>query len=102
MAEIAHSSRAIDLHAKKDDYSRYGVLEYLVVSLEEPRLWWFDLRAGTERRPDDGRVCRPGSFPGLWIDVPALFRDFRGLMATLDQGLASAEHGVFVRRLASR
>jgi Uma2 family endonuclease len=103
VAEIAHSSRAIDLHAKKHDYSRYGVLEYVVVSLEEPRLWWFDLRADTEILPDDGRVCRLRSFPGLWIDIPALFaRDFRGLMATLEQGLDSPEHDAFVRRLAGR
>jgi Uma2 family endonuclease len=38
IAEVAHSSRAIDLHAKKDDYARYGVREYLVVSVREAQL----------------------------------------------------------------
>src|SRR5262245_28044590 len=52
IAEIAHSSRAIDLHAKKDDYARYGVHEYVVVTLREGRMHWFDLRAG--REPDAG------------------------------------------------
>src|SRR5712692_887457 len=48
IAEIAHSSRAIDMHAKRDDYARYGVLEYLVMCLRERQLRWFDLRANKE------------------------------------------------------
>src|SRR5437016_8322564 len=52
LAEIAHSSRAIDLHAKRDDYARYGVVEYLVVCLRERQLRWFDLRANQELSPD--------------------------------------------------
>src|SRR4029079_16741129 len=39
--EIAHSSLAIDLHQKKDDYARFGVKEYLVVCLRERRIRWF-------------------------------------------------------------
>ena len=102
VAEIAHSSRAIDLHAKRDDYTRYGVLEYLVVSLREQQLRWFDLRAKQELAlPADG-VLRVRCFPGLWIHVEALFaKDHRRLMATLEQGLGSSEHGEFARRLAS-
>ncbi len=34
-AEIAHSSEALDLHAKKDDYRHAGVREYLVLCLRE-------------------------------------------------------------------
>src|SRR4051794_36117359 len=52
IAEVAHSSRSIDLHAKRDDYTRYGVLEYLVVCLRDRRLRWFDLRADQELQPD--------------------------------------------------
>src|SRR5262249_7990323 len=46
IAEIAHSSRAIDFHAKKDAYARYGVHQYVVVTLREGRVRWFDLLAG--------------------------------------------------------
>src|SRR3990170_6709436 len=51
--EIAHSSRAVDLHDKKDDYARHGVREYLVFCVEEQRLRWFDLATGKELQPDN-------------------------------------------------
>jgi hypothetical protein len=101
LAEIAHSSQAIDLHAKREDYRRYGVLEYLVLSLREGALRWFDLRADQELALDGG-ICRVNSFPGLWIDSAALMaRDYAGLMRALDQGLATDEHAAFVARLAA-
>jgi hypothetical protein len=99
-AEIAHSSRAIDLHAKREDYARYGVLEYLVLCLRERQLRWFDLRAQQELQPDADGVYRLRTFPGLWIHGAALLaKDYQRLMATLQQGLATEEHAVFVRRL---
>lgn len=101
-AEVAHSSRAIDLHGKLDDYSRYGVLEYLVVCLREQQLRWFDLRTKKELQPDADGVYRIRTFPGLWIHGAALLaKDHQGLMATLQQGLATEEHAAFVRRLAA-
>src|SRR5918996_4197026 len=103
IAEIAHSSRAIDLHAKKDDDARYGVHEYLVVSLRERRLRWFDLRAGRELEAADDGVVRLAAAPGLWVDAAALFAgDDPRLMAVLEHGLAAPEHAEFVRRLAAR
>jgi Uma2 family endonuclease len=102
IAEIAHSSRAIDLHAKRDDYTRYGVLEYLVLSLRDNRLFWFDLRARQELQPDADGVYRLHSFPGLWVHGEALLaRDHRRLTETLVQGLATKEHADFVARLAA-
>ena len=102
IAEIAHSSRAIDLHAKRDDYTRYGVREYLVVCLRERRLRWFDLRANQELLPDADGVFRIHAFPGLWVHGEGLLaKDYRRVMATLEQGLATAEHAAFVRRLAA-
>jgi Uma2 family endonuclease len=102
IAEIAHSSRAIDLHAKRDDYTRYGVLEYLVLSLRDNRLFWFDLRARQELQPDADGVYRLHSFPGLWVHGEALLaRDHRRLTETLGQGLATKEHADFVARLAA-
>src|SRR5262249_11867126 len=41
LAEIAYSSRAIDLHQKKDDYARAGVVEYVVLGMDGPELHWF-------------------------------------------------------------
>jgi Uma2 family endonuclease len=102
IAEIAHSSRAIDLHAKRDDYARHGVLEYLVVCLRERQLRWFDLQANQERLPDADGIFRIRTFPGLWIHGEALLaRDYPRLMAALEQGLATPEHAAFVRRLAA-
>ena len=54
--EIANTSRAIDLHAKKKDYARYGVREYLVHCVTEKELRWFDLAVGAELKPDAAGV----------------------------------------------
>ena len=99
--EIAHSTVAIDLHQKKDDYERCGVAEYVVVCLEERQVCWFDLAGGRTRKiPPDG-ILRSKRFPGLWIDTQALFRgDSKHMVQVLHDGLASSEHGRFVRRLA--
>jgi Uma2 family endonuclease len=103
IVEVAHSSRAIDLHAKKDMYSQYGVREYVVASVREKELRWFDLAAGNELAPDAAGIHRAGVFRGLWINGAALFaNDYAQMMATLDQGLASPEHAAFVRALAAR
>lgn len=47
--EVAHSSVAIDLHAKKEDYRRHGVREYLALCLRERRLVAFEFEAGRPR-----------------------------------------------------
>lgn len=100
LGEISHSSRALDLHAKREDYARYGVLEYLVVCLREIQLRWFDLRRGQELAPDEDGICRIRTFPGLWIHGKALLaRDHRRLLSVLHEGLASPEHAAFVERL---
>jgi hypothetical protein len=102
IAEVAHSSTGIDLHGKRDDYARHGVLEYLVLNLRDNRLHWFDLRAGQELAPDADGVSRVRTFPGLWIDGTALLaRYFQRMMATLNAGLATPEYAAFVSRLAA-
>jgi Uma2 family endonuclease len=101
IAEIAHSSRALDLHAKREDYRRYGVREYLVLCLQENQLRWFNLANDEERFPDQDGVCRLETFPGLWIHVEALLsKDHARMMAVLEQGLASAEHASLLKQLA--
>lgn len=100
VAEIAYSSRSIDLHAKREDYARNGVIEYLVMAVAGKKLYWFDLRENRELAPPADGIVRVHSFPGFWINVAGLFQpDYKQLMATLQQGLESAEHGEFVRRL---
>jgi Uma2 family endonuclease len=100
VAEVSHTTLAIDLHKKKDDYARYGVQEYLVLSVREGRLFHFDLRAGHEVGVNPDNMVRVRTFPGFWIDVPALVnRDINRLMATLQQGLTTPEHAAFVERL---
>ncbi len=101
IAEIAVSSRAIDLHGKRDDYRRYGVREYLVLCPREQELRWFDLVADQELTPDADGVLRVRCFPGLWIDVAALLANDRRLLAVLEQGLATPEHAAFVEALAA-
>lgn len=99
--EIAHSTVAIDLHQKRDDYERCGVAEYVVVCVEERQARWFDLAGGrTPKIPAHG-ILRSKRFPGLWIDTQALFRgDSKRMAQVLHEGLAAPEHARFVRRLA--
>jgi Uma2 family endonuclease len=100
VAEIAHSSRALDLHQKKDDYRQAGVLEYLVFCVEEKELHWFHFKSGRQITPDAQGIFRSRVFPGLWIDGAALAaRHSARLMEVIQQGLASREHAAFVKRL---
>jgi Uma2 family endonuclease len=100
--EIASSSRAVDLHAKRADYARHGVLEYLVFCVREREVRWFDLARDTELRAEADGIVRIHAFPGLWIDAAALIAgDLPKAIATLERGLATPEHAAFVERLAN-
>jgi len=100
--EVAASSRSIDLHDKYDDYRRYGGLEYLVVCVEDQQIHWFDLRTDSELKIDNDKVLRSHTFPGLWIDTEALWAgNLLQLQATLQQGLATAQHAEFAKKLAA-
>src|SRR4051794_3739524 len=101
VAEVADSTRSVDLKEKRQEYARHGVLEYLVLDLRDNRLHWFDLRAGRDLWPDADGVYRIGRFPGLWLHGEGLIaHDSQRLLATLDAGLATREHAEFVERLA--
>ncbi|HEY2249673.1 MAG TPA: Uma2 family endonuclease [Planctomycetaceae bacterium] len=101
--EGATSSRSIDLHAKYDDYRRYGVQEYVVVCVEERQFRWFDMRSDCELKMDADKILRSQTFPGIWIDSHAVWAGNRlRLQATLQLGLATAEHVEFVKELAAR
>jgi hypothetical protein len=100
IAEIAHSSRAVDMNQKRQDYEQSGVLEYLVLCVEERELHWFGFATKKMIRPDRQGVARSNVFPGLWINVPALMeRDGRRLIETMQKGLSSRAHAAFVKRL---
>lgn len=102
LVEIAASTRAIDMHQKRGDYLRAGIVEYIVVCVEEQELHWFHFPSRSVIRPGRDGVARSKIFPGLWLDVAALLRlDSERSSEVLQQGLASKAHAVFVRRLAS-
>jgi Uma2 family endonuclease len=105
VAEIALSRGSIDLHAKREDYERAGVREYVVVALRQDQVFWFVSRNGRfeELPPGADGIYRSEVFPGLWLDPAALLRlDAARLREVLQQGLASPEHAGFVSRLAGK
>lgn len=100
LAEIAYSSRAIDLNQKREDYERAGVQEYLVLSIEDRQLHWFHFPKARMIRPNRQGVSCSLVFPGLWIDNAALMaRDSARLIEVAQQGIASRAHAAFVKRL---
>jgi Uma2 family endonuclease len=100
LAEIAYSTRAIDMHRKRLDYQRAGVREYVVLCVEELELHWFNFKPRREIRPNAQGVFRSRVFPGLWIEGSALLaRDSARVEDVVRQGLTSPEHDAFVKRL---
>src|SRR5262249_47191641 len=73
--EVARSSRPFDLGAKKGDYERAGVLEYLVVGLDPDQVYWFIRREGRfeDLPPGPDGIFRSEAFPGLWLEPRALY-----------------------------
>lgn len=104
VVEIASSSASYDLGAKKKVYRRNGVREYVVWRVLQRKVDWFFLRDGEYRRQaaDECGLLKSEVFPGLWLDPAALVRlDPATVLARLQEGLASPEHGAFVARLGS-
>jgi Uma2 family endonuclease len=105
IAEIATSSAAIDLGAKKNAYRRNGVQEFLVWQTFENRFSWFRLQAEefVLIEPDSEGMIRSSTFPGLWLAVMALLEGrMMDVLNTLQMGLASPEHQAFVQKLAQQ
>ncbi|MBW4550372.1 MAG: Uma2 family endonuclease [Aphanocapsa sp. GSE-SYN-MK-11-07L] len=104
VAEIATSSAAIDLGAKKNAYRRNGVQEYLVWQTFENRFSWFRLQAEefVSVEPDSDGMIRSSSFPGLWLAVPALLEGrMIEVLNGLQMGIADPIHQAFVQALAA-
>lgn len=105
VVEIAASSVAYDLGVKRRVYARSGVQEYLAAQAYEQRVDWFVLREGVYETLEPGLdgILRSEVFPGLWLPVDALWTgDLAGMLAVLQQGLASTEHAAFVAQLQER
>lgn len=104
VVEVAASSVSYDLHQKLHVYRRAGVLEYVVVRPQDRVVDWFAQRAGAFTRlvPGPRGVYASSVFPGLLLDVEALWRDDEAaLHATLREGLGDPAHAGFVARLRS-
>ena len=105
VAEVAASSTSLDAREKLVSYRRAGVLEYLLWRTAQATVDWFILQED-EYRPlpagADG-VLRSRVFPGLWLDRAGLLaEDGARVLARLQEGLQSAEHGAFLSELQRR
>jgi Uma2 family endonuclease len=86
LAEVAYSSRAIDLNEKRDDYEKAGVLEYLVLSIEDQQLFWFHFPSGGTIAANRRGIYCSTVFPGLWIHGESLLaRDSAQLQKVLSR-----------------
>lgn len=103
LSEVAYSSRAIDLNQKRADYEQAGVLEYLVLSIEDERLFWFHFPSGQEITADRKGILRSIVLPGLWLHEKALIsQDSTQSQEVMMRGIASKVHRAFVRELNRR
>jgi Uma2 family endonuclease len=104
VVEIAASSAAIDLHAKKTAYRRNGVQEYIVWQVLDQKLDWFYLNEGDylSLPVDSDGIIRSQIFPGLWLAVEALLTgNLQQVLAVVQQGTRLPEHAEFVQQLAN-
>jgi hypothetical protein len=105
VAEVAVSSRSRDFGAKKRLYERAGVLEYLIAVPLWQEISWFERTASGFQPLEPGAdgIFRSRCFPGLWLDIQALWElDLAAMNEVLRQGLATTEHAAFAARLAER
>lgn len=103
IVEIAASSVAIDLHAKKQAYRRNGVKEYIVWQVLDRTISWFYLDKGEYLNlpVDSDGIIQSRVFPGLWLAVSDLLAgNMQRVLAVLQEGVQSPEHGAFVQKLA--
>lgn len=103
IVEIAASSASYDLHDKLQVYRRNGVREYLVWQVYDERVDWFRWTENGYNLlvPDSAGVIHSQVFPGLCLVVSALLQgDMAQVLTELQKGLGTAEHGIFVGRLA--
>ena len=87
VVEIAASSAAYDLHAKKEVYRRAGVLEYVVWQVYEGMIDWFRLRDGeyVDLEPNEDAIVQSEIFPGLRLAIDRMASgDLAGVLEVLN------------------
>jgi len=102
IVEIAASTAAIDLHAKKQAYRRNGVVEYIVWQVLDQKLSWFYLEQGEylELLPNTDGISRSRIFPGLWLaSAELLAGNMPQVLTVLQTGLQSSEYAEFAKKL---
>jgi len=102
--EVSGSTASFDLGAKLNAYRRNGVREYLVYRAYDGQFDWFVLRDGQFQRlvADAQKIYRSEIFPGLWLKEDAMIAgDLSQVLLTLQAGVASNEHQLFIGRLAA-
>ncbi|MFN7919925.1 MAG: Uma2 family endonuclease [Bryobacteraceae bacterium] len=101
IVEVAMTSHSRDLRTKLQIYERAGVQEYITALVPEKKLIWRVLTEGKYKTiAPTGGVYRSRVFPGLWLDVAALWRgDKRALKAMVEVGTATEAHAQFAARL---
>jgi Uma2 family endonuclease len=105
LTEVSRSSASYDLHLKLDLYENAKIPEYLAILLFEREIRWHILVDGRyQQMPADADgLWRSRIFPGLWLDGNSLLSgDLHQVLARLQEGLESPEHGRFVSELAGR
>jgi hypothetical protein len=103
--EVAVSSRRRDLGPKLKLYEKLGAREYLIALPPTEELIWNELVNGKYQLipPGNDGIFRSLIFPGLWLDPAALWRrDLKGMLAILQQGLATPEYAAFAARHAGK
>lgn len=104
VVEIASSSANYDLHEKLRVYRRTGVREYVVLLTLEQDTIWYLLNEGRYElmKPAADGVIHSVAFPGLHFHSGLFWaEDDSGLLNVLKAGIATAEHEMFVKSLAS-
>jgi Uma2 family endonuclease len=104
VTEIAASSASYDLHDKLNAYRRNGVKEYIVWQTQSQKIDWLVFSEGQYYSlSSDNGIYKSPNFPGLWLDSKALLgNQFSKVLETLQQGIASPEHEVFVTELSEK
>lgn len=106
VAEVADSTVRLDLGAKRADYEREGVAEYLVLALPGRRAVWHardEHEAFVELESATDGLVKSRVFPGLWLDAEAFFHSDRtAVLDALRRGLESPEHAAFVESLRKK
>jgi Uma2 family endonuclease len=104
IAEVAKTTRYVDLGPKLREYEHAGVLEYVVHAIDPDEILWFGQEQGVlvQKLVDADGLFRSTVFPGLWLDPHALLDgDRQRLRAIVELGCAAPEHAAFVARLAN-